>query len=73
MAIVGGVPFSEYDPDIIVDWDADFDGNPHGAGWDLETTLDVEWAHAITASSAAARLRNIHPNIGNIRLKEIGK
>ncbi len=21
--------------------------NPHGAGWDTETTLDVEWAHAI--------------------------
>jgi subtilase family serine protease len=21
--------------------------NPHGAGWDTETTLDVEWAHAM--------------------------
>jgi subtilase family serine protease len=21
--------------------------NPHGAGWDVETTLDVEWAHAM--------------------------
>lgn len=28
--------------------------NPHGAGWDGETTLDVEWAHAIAPGANIA-------------------
>ena len=28
--------------------------NPHGAGWDAETTLDVEWAHAMAPGAKIA-------------------
>ncbi len=28
--------------------------NPHGAGWDTETTLDVEWAHAMAPGAKIA-------------------
>ena len=28
--------------------------NPHGSGWDTETTLDVEWAHAIAPGANIA-------------------
>jgi subtilase family serine protease len=28
--------------------------NPHGAGWDSETTLDVEWAHAVAPGAKIA-------------------
>ena len=42
-SVINGLPV----PDLTVLRAPGVVNNPHGAGWDTETTLDVEWAHAM--------------------------